>query len=257
MVKRTATSTVGATASGTTIAGEYRNLVNNDPVLSRLLTVDATADATLEFTSLLDGDIAAPILSYVGTGTVGATMPTVTTTTAGTAGSGGADTITGGTGADLIYGGAGADSMTGGTGADTFLFSAGDTGTPSATNFDVITDFASSSDIISFGASLTVVSTVTAAAGTAGIAATTGVVSFNSADNTLALRITAVENGINAGGTAAAGQYAVFGFGSDSYVFISDGTDGIGANDVLIKLAGVSVTTGTAVAANVNAITIA
>ena len=46
-----------------------------------------------------------------------------------------------------------------------------------------------------------------------------------------------------AGAQAAAGQAAIFKSGTDSYVFISDGTDGIGANDVLIKLAGVDVTT--------------
>jgi hypothetical protein len=37
----------------------------------------------------------------------------------------------------------------------------------------------------------------------------------------------------------------MFVFGSDSYVFFSDGVDGIGAADLLVKLTGISVATST------------
>jgi len=152
-----------------------------------------------------------------------------------------ADTISGGGGADVITGGAGADVLTGGAGADTFVFAAGATGTPSATNFDTITDFNTASDIVDYAVAMTIVTNgAAAAAGVAAISAA-GVATFHGNDNTLALRIIAVEGGIQTG-TAAAGQAAIFQFGADAYVFISDGVDGVGANDVLIKLTGVDTT---------------
>lgn len=59
------------------------------------------------------------------------------------------------------------------------------------------------------------------------------------------MRIIATENGINNGVTnaATAGQAAVFQYGTDAYVFISNGVDGVGAGDQLIKLIGVDTTT--------------
>ena len=39
---------------------------------------------------------------------------------------------------------------------------------------------------------------------------------------------------------AVAGEALVFPFCSDSYIYISDGVLGIGANDVLIKLTGIA-----------------
>ena len=154
------------------------------------------------------------------------------------AGGAGVDTIDGGTGNDIITGGTGADVMTGGTGDDTFVFAAGDTGTPSATNFDEIIGFASASDVIDHTAALTIVTNgAAAAAGVAAISAL-GIATFAAADDTLAERIIATEGGI-ATGTAAAGQTAAFMFETNAYVFISDGVDGVGANDVLIRLTGV------------------
>jgi Ca2+-binding RTX toxin-like protein len=149
----------------------------------------------------------------------------------------GADTIDGGAGNDTITGGEGADSLTGGAGADTFVFAAGATGTPSATNFDTITDYVSGTDIIAATAITKFATAVTAASGTAGVAATTGVVRFDAADNTDALRLAAVANALS---TAASGNTLIYTNGTDSFVFISDGTAGVGANDVLIKLAGIA-----------------
>ena len=157
----------------------------------------------------------------------------------------GADTIVAGAGADVITGGAGADTMTGGTGADTFVFAAGDSGQTVATA-DVINGFESASDIIDHTAALTITAGVVGAgAGVASISAA-GVAAFNVADNTTALRIIAAEAGIAANGVAAAGQAVLFqGVGADAanaYVFISDGVDGVGANDILIQLVGVDTT---------------
>lgn len=158
-------------------------------------------------------------------------------------GTGFGDVITGGARADTITLGAGADSATGGAGADTFVVVAADftaaTAAALAAAADSITDFAKASDIIDNDATISFVTNATAATGTAAINAE-GIASFAAADDTLAERITAVEAAINAGGVAAAGQSAVFEFGADTYVFISEGTNGVGAGDALIKLVGVT-----------------
>lgn len=158
-------------------------------------------------------------------------------------GTGFADTITGGARADTITLGAGADTVTGGAGADTFVVATADytaaTAAALATAADSITDFAKASDIIQWGANLSIVTNGTAVTGVAAINAE-GKASFTADDDTLAERITAVEAGINAGGVAATGQMAYFEFGSDTYVFISHGTDGVDAGDALIKLVGVT-----------------
>jgi Ca2+-binding RTX toxin-like protein len=158
-------------------------------------------------------------------------------------GGAGNDSIVAGDGTDNLTGGTGTDTMTGNSGADTFIFAAGASGTPSDTVFDTITDYTTNLDVIDFGATAIVqfATATTAASGTAGVTSA-GIVSFNSADSTLALRVTAVANAI-AG--AAAGNALIFGFGSDSYIYITDGTAGAGANDVLIKLTGVANSTST------------
>jgi len=161
------------------------------------------------------------------------------------AGGAGNDLISGGSGVETITGGTGIDSMTGGAGADTFVFAAGATGTPSTTNFDVITDFNNSgdADVIDFTAALTVNATTTAAvAGTAAIS-NTGLASFNAADVTFAQQLAAVSNAVNAG-TNVSGEYAIFNNGGSAYLFVSDGVAGLTANDVLIQLTGVTATVG-------------
>ena len=52
----------------------------------------------------------------------------------------GDDTINGGDGNDTITGGAGADALTGGNGADIFVFGSGDTAFPTDSNLDMIED---------------------------------------------------------------------------------------------------------------------
>ncbi len=154
-----------------------------------------------------------------------------------------ADYIVGSDAANVITGGTGADVMTGGAGADTFAFVAGATGTPSATNFDTITDYVTGTDKIDFTAgNLALVAEGTIGVAQAAISAT-GFATFNAADDTLAERIVAVEAAMTAA-TAVARETAVFAFGANSYVFVSDGTAGVGANDVLIKLTGIVAATG-------------
>jgi hypothetical protein len=60
----------------------------------------------------------------------------------------------------------------------------------------------------------------------------------------LAERIIAAEASI-ATGNAADGQVTAFMVASDAYIFISDGTDGVDANDTLIKLTAVDLTVST------------
>jgi hypothetical protein len=145
--------------------------------------------------------------------------------------------------AEVTAGVAGATAnnvLTGGTGTDTFVFGAAST-TPSDSIFNTITDFATASDIIDYAPkALTIVTNTTAVSGTAAISSA-GIATFNAADSTLALRIVATEKAIQAG-TATAGQAAAFQYGSDAYVFISEGTDNVGAGDQLIKLTGVDLT---------------
>jgi len=157
-------------------------------------------------------------------------------------GSTGNETIVGGGAGDNITGGTGADALTGGGGADTFVFANTATGAPTDANFDTISDYVSGTDIIDFTTAIIKFATaVTAASGTAGVVVTTGVTSFNAADSTLALKITAIAAAL---GTAAAGNALIFqhttGSSNDSFLYITDGTAGAGATDVLIKLTGIT-----------------
>ena len=193
------------------------------------LNTGTTTDDVLTITYLVDGN-------NVGSATTSATTLVVNTT--GTNGTGvGGTQVTAGT-----AGTSSADVITGGAGTDIFVFGKGDGGAaPSATAHDTITDFATASDTIEFtDAALTIVTNATASAGTAKITSA-GIATFNSADDTLVEMITAVEAGI-ATGTATAGQTALFQFGDDAYMFISDGTDNVDANDTLIELQGIDLT---------------
>ena len=154
------------------------------------------------------------------------------------------DTLSGGDGTDTLSGGDGQDVLTGGDGIDLFAFEDGDlSGAPSATVFDTITDFnTGGSDIIQYNDGVVnAFSVVTNAISTGGVAAidAEGFATFVATDDTLAERIVAVEAGIQTG-AAAAGQFAVFEQGGNTYVFISDGGDGVDANDVLVELDGVT-----------------
>lgn len=154
----------------------------------------------------------------------------------------GADSIDGGAGSDEITAGAGMDTIKGGADADTFKFTAGSSGgTPNSTIFDTITDFVSNTDTIDF-TNVTLSITATSAAAVTGTAQIlpTGRAVFVEADDTLQERIVATEATLSPSTTATAGKSALFNYGSDSYVFVSDANDGVTSNDTLIKLSGVT-----------------
>jgi hypothetical protein len=209
--------------------------VNGDRAFTFASTSSTAALATVNAGGLT-GDLS------LNLATNGLTQGVVITGGAGTntiTGTGFADNITGGARADTITSGNGADVVTGGAGADIFVIGAGSTGgTPSAAVFETITDFARASDIIRGAQTFTVEQSATASTGVAAINAE-GIASFNSADDTLAERIIAVEAGITAG-TESAGDFAIFELDGNSFVFIHDGTAGLAATDVLIRLTGVT-----------------
>jgi len=135
-----------------------------------------------------------------------------------------------------------------------------------STAYDVVVDFTSgtTSDIIdatvSGGSAVTIAgpgANVTGTATMAGFTNATGIASLATVTDTstLAKAVTAVEAAVNAGGTAAAGQAALFTWQSNSYLFISDGTDGVAATDVLVQLSDVTLSDGWTIAGgNITAI---
>ena len=159
-------------------------------------------------------------------------------------GGGGGDSIDGGAGNDLITGGTGADTLSGGLGSDTFIFLAGNSG--QATGFDIISDYlkgaVGTGDVIDHTADLTIGGIADAATPTtASINQSTGVATFAAGEGlTLADALSDVATSVNTGNSA--GDFAFFqvnGTG-DYYLFMSDGVDDLGANDVVIDLVGVS-----------------
>ena len=234
----TAITVAAATDAGSGVDGDQAGLtVNFDGNAEAIAVYNSAATApTITSLTLNAG-------SSTGANTLNVSAASKASVTGGSGvdtitGTAGADTISGGAGADTITGGAGADSMTGGTGADTFVFTTASTSTPSGTNFDTITDYTKASDVIDHAADIVKFATaVTAASGTAGVTVTTGVTSFNAADNTLALKVTAIAAALAAAG---AGNTLLFQDGSDSYLYITDGTAGAGTTDVLIKLTGIT-----------------
>lgn len=110
-----------------------------------------------------------------------------------------------------------------------------------STGFDVVTGF-SASDIIDWsGGNITRASVATAASGTAGLTGNGTKATFNAADTTFANHLAAIENAIRASSNTA-GEAAHWQEGTDAYVFITDGTNGVGDGDILIKLVGVDLT---------------
>ncbi len=214
----------------TVAATSFLNATGITSFTASAATTNAAANTAVVLTSAAAGST---INMGAATGTTGYTIT----------GGVGIDVLSGSGFADLINGGAGADTLTGNAGADTFTFANTATGTPTATNLDTITDYATTVDIIKGPGALTLVAEGSAAAAGQAAISATGLATFNAADTTLAQRLTAVEAGMTAA-TAVANEAAIFAVGADSYVFISDGTAGVGATDVLIKLTGIVAATG-------------
>jgi hypothetical protein len=151
-----------------------------------------------------------------------------------------ANAITGGAGNDRLTGGKGADTLLGGAGKDTFVFAAGDSGQTS--NTDTISDYSKGAvgtgDLIDFTSALSVGGSNSAASSTEAQINPTGIATFASGSGTT---LTDALNDIAARFTAAsdaAGEFAFFKVGGagNFYMFISDGTAGVTANDVVLQL---------------------
>jgi Ca2+-binding RTX toxin-like protein len=201
--------------------------------------VAALNTAAISITGTSGGVVETLNTTLAAAGSLSVSGITFTDAAASITGSSGNDTITGGSGADIITGSGGADSITGGNGVDRFVFAAGDS---SSTATDIITDYATTEQIDHSGLSITANSSaVSSASGKAGLAGSGAAATFNGADNTLALRITAIEAAL-ADTTHTAGEAAHWQQGSDVYVFITDGVAGVGSDDVIVRLVGVDST---------------
>lgn len=224
-------------------------------------TAGASVRVNTNGTINVSGDIAVNLGTIAGTNaTVNASALTKAFTVVGEAGN---NTIIGGTGKDNITGGLGYDIMTGGADADIFTIGLGATttasdaplassGTTLNTSFEQITDYQKGVDFLNFldasdsALSETIVVNAGAVAGTAAIDSE-GIATFASADDTLAEKIAAVVNGVVVGGTATAGQFAVFEHAGNTYIYVSDGTDAVAVGDVLVQLTGVTGVTATTI----------
>ena len=146
-----------------------------------------------------------------------------------------ADYIVGSATANVITGGTGSDTMTGGAGADTFVF--GTTGSISGTSLDVITDFASASDILSFTAVTVLAVEANGTTATSDVDTTAGgKITFAAADDTFAEMVTAV---LADAELDVAGSTAFFEFDGSTYVYNAGSATG-GADDQIIKLTGIT-----------------
>ena len=175
-------------------------------------------------------------------------------------GEAGLNTIVTGSGDDTITGGAGVDTITTGAGADTIIIGLENAATDSdataegasgaagsaAGIFESVTDFDVANDTLSFvlpddtAATLAITENGTATTGNALVDAE-GIASFAAADDTVAEKITAVEASFTHGN----GKMVVFEHGGNSYVFVSDATDGVNDGDIVIELTGVTDITST------------
>ena len=161
-------------------------------------------------------------------------------------GAAGNDMLNGGLSNDRLIGGKGIDNLTGGSGSDTFLFSKGDTG-QAASKFDIITDFAKGTtgtgDLIDYSNALVIGGGATSATSTeASINQSIGIASFATGSGTT---MTGALNDIASNFTKAtdtAGEFAFFKINNSGnyFLFISDGVKGVGTNDVVVQLTGIS-----------------
>jgi Ca2+-binding RTX toxin-like protein len=234
----------GGTGTDTLIGG-----AGNDTYV-----VDSTTDTITELsnggTDLVQSSVTFSLssiakvenLTLTGTSAINGTGNSLNNTLTGNTA---ANSLSGGAGNDTIIGGKGADSLTGGTGSDTFIFSAGDSGQTS--NYDRITDFAKGAvgtgDLIDYSSNLTIGgSAATATSTQAAINMTSAIATFATGSGTtltdalgdVATKFTAATN--------SQGEFALFQVNrtGDYYVFISDGTAGVTANDVVIDLVGIT-----------------
>ena len=229
--------TAGANLTGATVTGVETLVVDGNVITvdQAFLSNDSTynisgGNATITATGISAADMSN--VTYAGGNTTGVDL------TAAATGS----TMVGTSNADRLTAGNGVDNLTGGAGADVLEFGNGGGGASVAALIaaaDIVTGFGSASDIIDWDATLVLdASGVISAAGKASIAAN-GTVTFNAADDTLTEQIIAVEASLaDASSNNVDGTICNWTNGGNTYVYISDGTDGVSVNDQLIKLVG-------------------
>lgn len=213
----TGITNVTLTSNGTA-ANSVTALTNSD---NSVFTLKGSADLTLALSagtavgSKVDGSGATGKLTLTGS----------QITTSG-------DIVIGGTAADTLAGHKGADTVTGGAGADTFTFAAAAAANTSGGTFgqaDVITDFVAGTDKLQFSGVVDVVSGQQGAVQ----AAVTALAAGSSA--------TAIATAMATANTTSLGvSFATF--GGDTYVLFetTGGSTGVAADDVFIKLTGVT-----------------
>ena len=219
--------------------------INGDATVGKLVTAAATANAgEFTLTYKVDGDQVAPTVSgtsgAVLTGAAGDTTVSAggsarsNETTPGTAGTVASDTVDGGAGADVIAGGGGADTITTGAGADTVFFLKAQS---NLATMATITDFTyavggSSNDKIVIGDVIAAASNKTT-------------VQDLSTSATLAAALDAAA----LGATTDLGL-SVFIWGGNEYVYVetTGATTTYQAGDFVVKLTGLPLAAGTALA---------
>jgi Ca2+-binding RTX toxin-like protein len=152
----------------------------------------------------------------------------------------GTERLIGNGGNDRLEGATGADFLTGGAGSDTFVFALGHSG-QTTTTVDIITDYTRGAlgvgDVIDYSSALTVGgSAATFTPTEASINAATGVATFATGSGlTLADALADIATRMTTAGDAV-GEFAFFQLGlTTQYMFISDGVEGVGANDVVVQ----------------------
>jgi Ca2+-binding RTX toxin-like protein len=220
------------TASSVVVGGTGTNTIDGD-LLTNGQTLTITGDKAVSV-SLVAGDVDASAVTVSAVTVTATTGSNIIQTGAGD------DTIDAGGAVDNITGGAGQDTITGGAGADIFVYASGDSilGTiteRASSGADIITDFASESDIIDYAATLAIGGNhTTAGAARAQITEASGLAVFHTDDDTFAERLVAVAASLNEGVTD--GHSAMFTDGTETYVYIIDATAGNTTGDTLIHL---------------------
>lgn len=155
--------------------------------------------------------------------------------------------ITGSAFADTIYVGPNTSHLVLGGGADTVVLTLSGLGSggqapgvfgAAYTGVVRIDDYVAGDTIKLSTGSLTTGGQGSGAAGQASISAG-GLATFDGGDTTLTHKLVAVEAGLSAAAPVS-GEFAFWVSGGDTYIFVSDGVAAIGANDILVRLVGVS-----------------
>ena len=221
----------------TTTAASTLTLANTVSGLENIVIgTDTGATAVATGTTAINVNAAALTYGVSIAGNAGANQLT---------GGSGDDTLNGGAGNDTLTGGAGADSLTGGNGVDRFVFAPGHSG--QTTSIDTITDYLKgvlgTGDVIDYNVNLSVGGSSSAATGSqARIDQSNGVATFAvSSGTTLSDALADIAAQFTAA-TNSPGEFAFFKVNNTGnfHMFISDGTAGVTANDVVIQFAGVT-----------------